>query len=139
MTGANHGIGAATALALARQGCAVVCAFWRVRDAPDPGIPQAYRDHRAGGADAVVAEIEAAGGRAIAAEADLADPATPGILFDLAEQRLGPVDILVNNATGWLADSFKPARRRPAWPLAAAGHPRNLVAAVRALTRWRRR
>jgi 3-oxoacyl-[acyl-carrier protein] reductase len=110
VTGANHGIGAATALALARQGCGVMCAFWRVRDAPDPGIPQAYRDHRAGGADAVVAEIEAAGGRAIAVEADLADPATPGMLFDLAEQRLGPVDILVNNATGWLADSFKPAR-----------------------------
>jgi 3-oxoacyl-[acyl-carrier protein] reductase len=110
VTGANHGIGAATALALARQGCGVICAFWRVRDAPDPGIPQAYRDRRAGGADAVVAEIEAAGGRGIAVEADLADPATPGMLFDLAEQRLGPVDILVNNATGWLADSFKPAR-----------------------------
>src|SRR5215470_6919274 len=52
VTGANHGIGAATAVALAARGCAVLCTFWRVRDAVDPGIPQAYRDRRAGGADA---------------------------------------------------------------------------------------
>jgi 3-oxoacyl-[acyl-carrier protein] reductase len=109
VTGANHGIGAATAVALARRGCGVVCAFWRVRDAPDPGFPQAYRDHRATGSDAVVAEIDAAGGRGVAVEADLSDPATPAILFDLAERNLGPVDILVNNATGWLADTFAPA------------------------------
>jgi 3-oxoacyl-[acyl-carrier protein] reductase len=110
VTGANHGIGAATAVALARQGCAVMCAFWRVRDDVDPVIPQAYRDRRAGGADAVVEEIEALGGRALAAEADLSDPATPRELFDLAERQLGPVDILVNNATGWLADTFTPAQ-----------------------------
>ncbi len=109
VTGANHGIGAATALALARGGCAVLCSFWRVRDPADAGIPQAYRDHRAGGADAVVAEIEAAGGRAVAAEADLSDAITPSVLFDIAERNLGPVDILVNNATGWLADTFTPA------------------------------
>jgi 3-oxoacyl-[acyl-carrier protein] reductase len=109
VTGANHGIGAATAVALAERGDAVLCAFWRVRDTPDPGIPQAYRDSRAGGADAVVAEIAARGGRALAAEANLSDPASPWVLFDLAERRLGPVDILVNNATGWLADTFKPS------------------------------
>src|SRR5215470_11554557 len=106
VTGANHGIGAATAVALAARGCAVLCTFWRVRDAVDPGIPQAYRDRRAGGADAVVEEIEAAGGRALAVEADLADSRTPAALFDRAERDLGPVGILVNNATGWLADTF---------------------------------
>jgi len=108
VTGANHGIGAATAVALARRGCAVLCAYWPVRDAVDPGIPQAYRDSRAAGPDAVLAEITAAGGSAVAAAADLTDPAAPAALFDLAEERLGPVDVLVNNATGWLADTFVP-------------------------------
>jgi len=57
----------------------------------------------------VVERIRAAGGRAVAAEEDLADPAAPGRLFDLAEAALGPVDILVNNASGWVQDTFAPA------------------------------
>jgi 3-oxoacyl-[acyl-carrier protein] reductase len=109
VTGANHGIGAATATALAASGTAVLCAYWRVRDAEDPAVPQAYRDNRLRGADHVVAGIEAAGGRAIAVEADLTDPAAPARLFDTAEERLGPVDILVNNATGWVQDTFAQA------------------------------
>jgi 3-oxoacyl-[acyl-carrier protein] reductase len=109
VTGANHGIGAATAVALAARGTAVLCAYWRVHDEVDPGIPQTYRDRRAGHADEVVAEIEAAGGRAVAVEADLTDPAAPAMLFGLAEDHFGPADILVNNATGWLADTFAPA------------------------------
>ncbi len=108
VTGANHGIGAATAIALARQGCAVLCTFLRVADEADPGIPQAYRDNRASDADEVVAQITATGGRAVAFEADLSDPAVPAALFDAAEQQLGPVDILVNNATGWIQDTFVP-------------------------------
>src|ERR1700733_1169453 len=112
VTGANHGIGAATARALARQGCAVLCAYFRVIDPADPGIPQTYRDSRTSNAGPVLGEIISAGGRAIAMEADLSDPATPASLFDLAEQQLGPVDILVNNATGWLAG-----------PLAGGGTP----------------
>jgi NAD(P)-dependent dehydrogenase (short-subunit alcohol dehydrogenase family) len=103
VTGANHGIGAATAVALARHGCGVLCTFLRVDDPDDPGTPQAHRDHRARDAEAVVTQIRAEGGQAVAVEADLADPATPALLFDAAEERLGPVDILVNNATGWLA------------------------------------
>jgi 3-oxoacyl-[acyl-carrier protein] reductase len=47
VTGANHGIGAATAQALARGGCAVACAYLRVEDPEDPGAPQGYRDNRA--------------------------------------------------------------------------------------------
>ena len=128
VTGANHGIGAATARALARQGCAVVCAYFRVIDRVDPGTPQAYRDSRKSNAGSILGEVISAGGRAIALEADLSDPATPAWLFDVAEQQLGPVDILVNNATGWLADSFAAARAnrlgRSLEPVTAAGWTR---------------
>ena len=109
VTGANHGIGAATAQALAGRGCTVLCTFLRVDDPDDPGTPQAYRDHRAHDATTVVARIRDGGGRATAVEADLSDPATPVMLFDTAEEQFGPVDILINNATGWLADTFAPA------------------------------
>jgi 3-oxoacyl-[acyl-carrier protein] reductase len=109
VTGADHGIGAAAAAALARRGCAVLCTFFRVEDPVDPAVPQTYRDRRAGTADAVLAEIRAGGGRAMAVEADLTDPAAPAALFDTAEEQFGPVDILVNNATGWIADSFAAA------------------------------
>ena len=55
----------------------------------------------------VVDRITVAGGRAIAIEADLLDAATPAMLFDRAEAEFGPVDILINNATGWTSgDSF---------------------------------
>ena len=77
VTGANHGIGAATARALAGRGCAVLCTFLRVEDPVDPGMPRPYRDNRARDAAAVVASIEQGGGTAAAAEADLSDPATP--------------------------------------------------------------
>jgi 3-oxoacyl-[acyl-carrier protein] reductase len=77
VTGANHGIGAATAKALARQECAVLCTFLRVDDPDDPGTPQASRAHRAQDAAAVVTAIREGGGRALAVEADLSDPAAP--------------------------------------------------------------
>lgn len=106
VTGANHGIGAATARTLSECGARVLITYVRVQDERDSGIPEAYRRHRASDAEHVLAAIRAAGSQAIASEADLADPATAMRLFDIAEAELGPVDILVNNASGWLADTF---------------------------------
>lgn len=106
VTGANHGIGAAAARALAAQGAPVLLAYLRLEPDPGDGTPAAYGEQRAQRAEDVVREIEAAGGRAVALEADLADPAAPGRLLDAAERAPGPVEILVHNASGWLADSF---------------------------------
>jgi len=109
ITGANHGIGAATARVLAGRGAAAVLSYLRLDDgAGDGGTPSDYRRARAADADAVVSSISSAGGRAMTIEADLADPASPAALFDAAERDLGPVDILINNASGWVADTFKP-------------------------------
>ena len=108
VTGANHGIGAATAQALAAGGAAVVCAYWPVDDPVDPGVPETYRVNRAANADAVVAAIRDRGGEAVAVAEDLTDPQAPRRLFDRAEAAFGPVDILINNATGWVQDTFSP-------------------------------
>lgn len=111
VTGANHGIGAATAVSLARRGVGVLCTYLRLDDAADAGTPDAYRRHRQQDAAHVVAEITGSGGTAVALEADLSDPDAPARVFDVAEERLGPVDILVNNATGWVQDTFAPRAR----------------------------
>jgi 3-oxoacyl-[acyl-carrier protein] reductase len=57
-------------------------------------------------AEQVLIAIGEQGGRAVAVEADLTQPGTSARLFDLAESSFGPVDILINNATGWVADTF---------------------------------
>src|SRR3989442_2090809 len=108
VTGANHGIGAATARALAERGAGVLISYLRLADPPEQGTPQAYRRNRAVAPDQPVASIRAAGGRAEAMEANLLDAGAPVRLFEAAERSLGAVDILVNNATGWLPDTFKP-------------------------------
>lgn len=107
VTGANHGIGAATAAALAACGASVLLAYLRLNEPVDQGTPDAYRHDRAAGADEVVDGIRAAGGRATAVEADLADSSSAPVLFDAAEAAFGQVDILINNASGWIPDTFK--------------------------------
>ena len=108
VTGANHGIGAATAVSLAGAGAAVLVTYLALHDSPDAGTPDAYRRNRAGNADEVMRQIAAAGGKAQAEQADLGQPEAAIRLFDVAERFFGPVNILVHNATGWVADTFKP-------------------------------
>lgn len=108
VTGANHGIGAATAKMLAARGAAVLLTYLRIPDPGDRGGPKLYRSNRASDTEKVLAAIKDLGGSAIAIEADLADAGTAGRLFDTAEAAFGPVDILINNASGWVADTFAP-------------------------------
>jgi len=82
ITGAGRSIGRAMALELAAGGAAVVVNV---------------RANRAE-ADAVVKEIEAAGGRALTAVADVADAAAVATMAQAALTRFGRIDYLVNNA-----------------------------------------
>ncbi|NNE74536.1 MAG: SDR family oxidoreductase [Acidimicrobiales bacterium] len=105
VTGANHGIGAATAIALAGKGADVAITYLRTAD---PERTDDYHRPRAQDAAAIRAAIEATGRRAIAIEADLRDTAAPAAIFDRVEAELGPVSVLVHNASGWQKDSFAP-------------------------------
>lgn len=82
VTGAGRGIGAAIALAAAREGYAVAVNY----------------AHDAQAAGRVVDTICAAGGAAVAIQADVGDAAGVAHLFAEAERVLGPVTALVNNA-----------------------------------------
>ncbi len=82
VTGGESGIGKACALALGRSGVGVTLTY--------------YRDEAA--AAEVVAEIEQAGGRALACQADITDEAQVEALFTAAEKAFGPVRRLVNSA-----------------------------------------
>lgn len=116
VTGGNHGIGAATAKALAAQGVRVFITYLRME--PDtsrehdlgdedaaPGR-ELYASMQAQSAEAVLEAIHSAGGEAAAWEADLSKPDTIPELFDRAEAAFGPVEVLVNNAAHCLADTF---------------------------------
>jgi 3-oxoacyl-[acyl-carrier protein] reductase len=120
VTGANHGIGAATAQTLAGEGAAVFITYLRLQQHDATGsragaaeaesVPgeALYHTRQAMSADHVVQAIRERGGRVAAWEADLADPTTIPELFDRVEDTLGPVDILVNNAAYCVADTFVP-------------------------------
>jgi 3-oxoacyl-[acyl-carrier protein] reductase len=111
VTGANNrlGIGAAIALSFARLGATTFLHYYRT---PLDGHAHAdvYRTQQAQSAAEVLGRITDIGGRADAYEADFTDPATIPLLFDAAERFCGSVDILINNAAAWQADTFLPSR-----------------------------
>ena len=82
VTGASRGIGASIAQRLGRDGFTVIVNY--------AGSAKL--------AEEVVAKIEAAGGRAITAQADVSDAAAVSRMFESAEAAFGGVDVLVNNA-----------------------------------------
>src|SRR6186713_363245 len=87
VTGASSGIGQACAVAFAEKGAKVVLAARRIDRL-----------------EALVAQIEAMGGEALAVATDVTDETAVQNLFDRAVERFGTVDVLINNAG--VADSM---------------------------------
>lgn len=80
---------------MARDGFDVAVTYLRF-DAPERELPPEYHTARAQEPEHGALQIEA----------DLRDPTTPSRVFDEVEAVLGPVSVLVNNASGWRKDSF---------------------------------
>jgi L-rhamnose 1-dehydrogenase len=89
VTGGSRGIGRAIAIECARHGADLVVNYWGENDA--------LYGHRSAAAQ-VVTDITLLGRRAIAAEGDVADPATGQRLVDAALAAFGKVDVLAVNA-----------------------------------------
>jgi len=97
VTGAGRGIGREIALLCAREGAAVVV--------NDPGVAQAGDGGDAGPAQTTANDIVAAGGKAWANLASVADPLGATTIVEDAVQRFGRIDAVVNNA-GILRDAI---------------------------------
>jgi 3-oxoacyl-[acyl-carrier protein] reductase len=119
VTGANHGSGAAITLAFGREGARVLISYLRqppelygenqvnVENAKIPG--RAYYCREIGRtAKWVAQEILVLGGECIIFEADLSETNMIPKLFDLADEKWGKVDIIVNNAAFDMPDTFLP-------------------------------
>jgi 3-oxoacyl-[acyl-carrier protein] reductase len=145
ITGANHGIGAATAVALAREGAAVFLTYLRLFPGREAGpVPaekpqeppkseEPGRKHylKIIGRDArgVLTQVRALAGRGEAWEADLADSDNVPALMDRVESAFGKVDILVNNADHDQPDTFLPAGEIPGSGLFGGEYPLTTVSA----------
>lgn len=114
VTGASRGLGRATALALAAEGAAVAVVA---------RTEQVWNEKLPGTIGETVAEIEAAGGRAVPIRADLTDRDDIVALVETARAELGAITVLVNNA------AFT-APGRPPTPGATA--PENKISAAKA-------
>jgi NAD(P)-dependent dehydrogenase (short-subunit alcohol dehydrogenase family) len=100
VTGASRGIGAAIAERLAAAGAHVAAAARSVESARD-GTPGTLRE--------TLARIEARGGRALAVRCDVLDPASREEAVAVCRERLGPIDVLVNNAA---SGPYRPLERQ---------------------------
>jgi citronellol/citronellal dehydrogenase len=89
ITGASRGIGKAIGLAAAREGANVVIAA--KSSVPNPKLP--------GTIHSAAAELEAAGGRALAVRCDIRDEHEIAAAVSAAVERFGGIDVLVNNAS----------------------------------------
>jgi 3-oxoacyl-[acyl-carrier protein] reductase len=123
ITGANHGIGAATARAFAAQGAKLFITYYRDNSSfSREELAQALNTGKGGRtlmeamqqqpADLIMQEILAQGGTSASWETDLADASNIPLLFDICQKQIGPVDILVNNHTHCILETFDPANVR---------------------------
>lgn len=130
VTGAGRGIGRAHALAFAAEGASVVV--------NDVGAALDGSGASVGPAQAVVEEIEAAGGRAVANTDDVADWAGAERLIETALTTFGRLDVLVNNA-GFLRDRMLVTLSEQEWDAVIRVHLKGHFAPLRhAAAYWRR-
>jgi 3-oxoacyl-[acyl-carrier protein] reductase len=142
ITGANHGIGATTAVAFAREGAHVFLTYMRlsrlkhgaiglqaIDTSEEPG-PSYYYRILGRDAEAVIASIRTLGGRCQARETDLSDPGSIPRLMDEAENAFGKIDVLVNNAAHDRPDSFLPPVELPASGLFGGDYSLRTVSAA---------
>jgi len=121
VTGGNNpfGIGAAIARAFACQNSNLFIHFFcqeinlcykdqNDRTSPEPGL-EFFFDQQRKTADELVTAIRKSGGKAESWEGDLGNPKNIHLLFEEAEKTFGQVDILVNNAAEYTADTFLPS------------------------------
>jgi len=118
VTGANnpYGIGAAITRAFAAQGAKIFLHHYPVYkdlnsdavESKSPGEPF-YQAQNAKGPEEVLLELRNLGAKSFAWEADLYEISSIPSFFQQSEESLGPVDILINNAAAWTADTFIPA------------------------------
>ncbi|MCW7943665.1 3-ketoacyl-ACP reductase [Streptomyces hygroscopicus] len=133
VTGAGRGLGRAEALELARLGAAVV-----VNDYGQPGR-DGSGEASAAPAEAVAAQIRAAGGRAVAHTGDVADFEQARELVELTVAEFGRLDVLVNNA-GILRDRMVFSMSEGEWDSVIRVHLKGHFNTTRfAAAHWRAR
>jgi len=91
ITGGNTGIGAATTRAFAAEGAHVAIAYYQ-----EPERAEELAD-----------AVRVSGVQALTYQADLSDSATLESMLDMIEEKLGPLDILVNNAAHSTRDGYR--------------------------------